>query len=1210
MISLAAVIAGLWRHGRGLQKVGAALMALVLLSVAAASYELPVGAQESGDAGQAASQNGDDEDPSQRDVPPGCYRDPNAGDIIICPSVSISANPPTITPGHSATLSWSSSHTTSRSINHGIGSVGTSGNTSVSPSSTTNYTITGYSPAGSHTASVTVTVRTLEPPPAPSGFSASADGETHINLSWNSRSGVTIYHVQGRSSSITGTSERVGGLQSCTEYTFNVRGHGDGTTYAATWGPWATTSGSTACLPPPAPSGFSASADGETHINLSWNSRSGVPIYHVQGRSSSITGTSERVGGLQPGTEYTFKVRGHGDGSRYAATWGPWATTSGRTDPTPTPTPTPVPTPTPPPPPTGPTGSISADSTNIPPGGCTTLRWSTQHATSVSIDQGIGSVGTNGSQEICPTSTTTYTLSASGPGGSITRSVRVQAGGPELPGPVAELRVQTTGKNTVTVEWDRPGAGSATRTGYRVQNRQVGTDWPANDGADEVGAEATSWTLRGLINGTPYYVRIQACYGTAGCSGWTQLSDTVIPGNKVGNARLEVAKTTIDIGERLQVTIYDIPYGKVAYMNMYGSIQPEGQCPERSGEALPRRVGEPSTGGWYDSSRIDGCPDGGRGHIRVTNADESELYAYVTITVNRANPPAPPPGPEPITEIDPPPPLPPPTCDPIPQDLPPAPDTLDKPTNLTVTPRLRRQAVLRWQQVPTAEKYRIYARRLTNDPVDGLNWDAWASPTKASSHYVTANCYLIILDNVIERRARSHGFPDTLAFGLRVTAIRSGSTPASDEIVLVNNPIAMANGHSPSRDPEPSGQVQLAWQSVEDLFPGSDYSGGTHYFRYRQANDNHNTVNWPVGVFILVDTKSESELHEGTTIQGLNREAIYALQAIYSKRDQPTVFSAVDVYVWPSESRARDGQRVATFPLSQRLPNHRTYEYRVCGDTFDIEGDARKEDWLALIKDAFGKWEAATSNLVRGREILLPCTNYSGVVNKVVKKIGEIDPSRSKELRTNDVEAFLNGTVHGLLIDPMPSDNIIEEVRIVNQEDRETSEIIMYDDSPRSTVGTVAYLATEVYFKQIARLIGYSICWDPEYEPSTTHNRVQMCAVSEFANGQNEDGGVTTDIFVYRHKYKDKSLDSTPSDAMLQECMTDRDSAFGGFLHEVGHALGIGGGSDRGADGYKWPDTFHPVGALSDSSVMASALPNCSPYPFDVLAIYALYQSS
>ena len=54
-----------------------------------------------------------------------------------------------------------------------------------------------------------------------------------------------------------------------------------------------------------------------------------------------------------------------------------------------------------------------------------TLSWSTTDATSVTINQAIGSVPTSGSRSVTPTQTTTYMLTAQGAGGTNTKSVTV-----------------------------------------------------------------------------------------------------------------------------------------------------------------------------------------------------------------------------------------------------------------------------------------------------------------------------------------------------------------------------------------------------------------------------------------------------------------------------------------------------------------------------------------------------------------------------------------------------------------------------------------------------------------------------------------------------------------------------------------------------------------------------------------------------------------
>jgi outer membrane biosynthesis protein TonB len=100
---------------------------------------------------------------------------------------------------------------------------------------------------------------------------------------------------------------------------------------------------------------------------------------------------------------------------------------------TPTSTPTPTPTNTPIPPPQ--IEYFRVTPANITAGECATLEWGTvTNATQASIDQGIGGVGTPGTSSVCPTETTTYILTATGPGGTATASttLTVQAALPDL----------------------------------------------------------------------------------------------------------------------------------------------------------------------------------------------------------------------------------------------------------------------------------------------------------------------------------------------------------------------------------------------------------------------------------------------------------------------------------------------------------------------------------------------------------------------------------------------------------------------------------------------------------------------------------------------------------------------------------------------------------------------------------------------------------
>lgn len=93
------------------------------------------------------------------------------------------------------------------------------------------------------------------------------------------------------------------------------------------------------------------------------------------------------------------------------------------------------PPPPPPPPPAAPSASITASPDTISSGQSTTLNWQTTNATDVSIDNGVGAVDPNGSKQVSPTESVTYTLTAKGAGGNQTATARVTVNAPAAPPP-------------------------------------------------------------------------------------------------------------------------------------------------------------------------------------------------------------------------------------------------------------------------------------------------------------------------------------------------------------------------------------------------------------------------------------------------------------------------------------------------------------------------------------------------------------------------------------------------------------------------------------------------------------------------------------------------------------------------------------------------------------------------------------------------------
>jgi len=135
--------------------------------------------------------------------------------VSTAPAIAtFAASPPQIQAGQSSTLSWSISGATSASIGPGIGAVNAvSGSRTVSPGSTTTYTLTATGAAGqSVTASSVVTVAPATGgAPVISSFSASPStvmaGQT-VTLSW-SVTGATSMSVDGGVGNVTGSSVNV-----------------------------------------------------------------------------------------------------------------------------------------------------------------------------------------------------------------------------------------------------------------------------------------------------------------------------------------------------------------------------------------------------------------------------------------------------------------------------------------------------------------------------------------------------------------------------------------------------------------------------------------------------------------------------------------------------------------------------------------------------------------------------------------------------------------------------------------------------------------------------------------------------------------------------------------------------------------------------------------------------------------------------------------
>jgi len=137
--------------------------------------------------------------------------------------------------------------------------------------------------------------------------------------------------------------------------------------------------------------------------------------------------------------------------------------------------------------PTRPLAAFSASPATIDPGGSTTLAWTTSGASSVSIDQGIGTVAATGSRVVVPTVTTTYTLTATNAAGATTSQA------------VVTVRAPAPQNRPPTVSVTAPSGGSAVVQGTPVAVRATAADQDGSvtrvdffAGGQAIGSDTTS----------------------------------------------------------------------------------------------------------------------------------------------------------------------------------------------------------------------------------------------------------------------------------------------------------------------------------------------------------------------------------------------------------------------------------------------------------------------------------------------------------------------------------------------------------------------------------------------------------------------------------------------------------------------------------------------------------------------------------------------
>jgi len=346
--------------------------------------------------------------------------------VIPLPTVSLSADPTSITAGGSSTLTWNSTNADTVSIDNGIGTVGLSGTQSVSPAATTTYTITATGAGGTATKSVTITVIPL-PSVSLSAVPASITAGGSSTLSWSSTNADSVSIDNGIGSVDLSGSVSVQPTATTT-YTITATGAGGTVTESLTI--------TVIPLPTVSLSADPASITAGGSSTLSWSSTNADSVSIDNGIGSVDLSGSVSVQ-LTATTTYTITATGAGGTVTESVTI------------------TVIPLPS---------VSLSAAPASITAGGSSTLSWSSTNADSVSITPDIGSVSARGTATVSPSATTVYTITAEGPGGTATDTVTIEVLAPAPAVTISADPASITAGGNSLLTWSSTNADSVSIT--------------------------------------------------------------------------------------------------------------------------------------------------------------------------------------------------------------------------------------------------------------------------------------------------------------------------------------------------------------------------------------------------------------------------------------------------------------------------------------------------------------------------------------------------------------------------------------------------------------------------------------------------------------------------------------------------------------------------------------------------------------------------
>jgi phospholipase C len=307
----------------------------------------------------------------------------NGGGSGSAPTVTLVASQTTITAGQTVTLTWTSSNATALSIDNNVGPVtGANGSINVTPTANVTYTITASNGSKSATATAAVTVNPA-PQPATATITVSPTivaATQPFNLTWTSTNATSVSispSINGDDPAGTATNGQATLIGAHTT-TFTITATGtDGSKTTAT----ATETVVVATLKA---SATTINAGQSVDLTYATESATSSSIDNNVGTLPAATGKVT----VTPTQTTTYTLTAVNGTVTSTAT----VTVEVKT---------------------GLTVTLTANPMSVTSGQAVTLAWTANAATSLTIDNGVGTViGATGQTTVNPTKTTTYTITA------------------------------------------------------------------------------------------------------------------------------------------------------------------------------------------------------------------------------------------------------------------------------------------------------------------------------------------------------------------------------------------------------------------------------------------------------------------------------------------------------------------------------------------------------------------------------------------------------------------------------------------------------------------------------------------------------------------------------------------------------------------------------------------------------------------------------